>query len=79
MVAVHQVVADVPLGFPSCQVASWWNPFRLEAAKQALHWRVIPAVPSTAHALLHPVAPEPLSEQAAGVLAALDALLKIKR
>ncbi len=72
VVAIYQVMTNVPLGLLRRQVAGRRNPFRLQTAEQALHRRIVSAVPSAAHALLHPVAPELLPKQAAGVLGGLN-------
>src|SRR3989344_6696114 len=71
VVAVHHVMTDVPLGLLSCQVTGRWNLLRFQTAEQSLHRRVIPAVAPAAHALFHPISPQPLPKQAASVLAAL--------
>src|SRR5690606_29604920 len=71
VVAVHEVMADISLRFSDTQVTRRRYPLGLQTAKEPFHRRVIPAVTPPAHALPHPVTPEPLSEQAARVLAAL--------
>src|SRR5690606_4103471 len=71
VIAMHQVMADVPLRLSGSHVACRRYPFCFQAAKQPLHRSVVPAVAASTHALLHAVAPQPLPEQAAGVLAAL--------
>lgn len=71
VVVIHQVVADIPLGFPQAHVPRGRKPFRLEAPEQPLHRRVIPAVATPTHALGHAIAPQPLPKYPAAVLAAL--------
>lgn len=74
VVALHQIPTDIPLCQCSAHVAQARHPFRLQAAKQPLHWRVVMAVPAPAHALLEPIAPQSLTEAPAPILAALIAL-----
>src|SRR5690606_3598913 len=68
---MHQVTADISPSLPGALVPRRRDPLALQAAEEPLHRRIVPAVSPSAHALLHPVAPQSLTEQAAGVLAAL--------
>lgn len=68
---MHQVMTDVPLRLSCSRVACRRYPFCLQAVKQTLHRGIVPAVAASTHALLHPVAPQPLSEQTTDILAAL--------
>lgn len=71
VVTRHQVVANIPLCFAKRGVAGGWYPFRLQASEKPLHGRIVPAVTPSAHALSHAIAPQPLPEFPAGILAAL--------
>src|SRR5690606_16974267 len=68
---MHQVTADISPSLPGALVPRRRDPLALQAAEEPLHRRIVPAVSPSAHALLHPVAPQSLTEQAAGVLASL--------
>ena len=71
VVSVHQVVTDISMRFCQSHVSGARYPLAFQAAKQPLHWCVVPAVSTSAHALLHPIAPQPLPVQAATVLTTL--------
>ena len=53
--------------------------FGFDRAKAAFHWSVIPAISFPAHRLDHPGCIEDLAVIRGGILAALDALLFVKR
>ena len=74
VVALHEIAANVLLSQRCRHVAHRWYPLRLQAAKQPLHGGVVVAVSMSAHALRHPIAPEPLTETTAAILAALVAM-----
>ena len=69
---MHQVMADASVRFLGRHVARGRYPFSFQAAKHALHRRIIPAVSTTAHALAHAVTPEPLTKLTAAHIAPPD-------
>src|SRR3569833_4612130 len=74
VVPVHQIMADIPMCLLSAGITETRNPFRIEAAKQPLRRRIVPAIAASAHALLHAFSPLLLSVGAAVFLVALFCL-----
>lgn len=74
VVALHEIAAYVLLSQRCCHVTHRRHPLRFQAAKQPLHGGVVVAVSPPAHALRHPIAPEPLTETTAAILATLVAV-----
>ena len=68
---MHQVIIDVAVRFLSSHVAHSRYPFSFQAAEHTFHRRIVPTVPTTAHALAHAITPEPLTKLAAAILRAL--------
>lgn len=73
---MDQVVTDVSVRFLFRHVAHGRYPFSFQAAKHALHRRIIPTVSTTAHALAQAVKYEPLAKLAAAIL---QALIRVKQ
>src|SRR3569833_1837407 len=76
VVPVHQIMADIPMCLLSAGITETRNPFRFEAAKQPLHRRIVPAIATSAHALLHAITPKQQTKRAAEIL---DALIRMKQ
>ncbi|MNE91741.1 hypothetical protein D3C80_1893880 [compost metagenome] len=70
-VVSHEEAGHILSGFFNCRVALGGHPLRLERPKEALCWRVVPALPSAAHTLRYSVLKQLGLEALAGVLAAL--------
>lgn len=72
-------VADYrALSFVEAVIALHRYPFGLQAPEELLHWSVIPAVTPPTHALLYPTTPQCVPVLEAAIVAALDALLRVK-
>ena len=79
VVIVHQIATNIFFGLRQIPISHGRYPLGFQTPEQSLHRCVVPAVATSAHALCHSIAPEPLTELAAGVLTALDALLRVKQ
>ncbi len=51
VVIAAQILCDIPYGIMDIQIPFRGNPFTLQAAKDSLHWGIIPAISPSAHAL----------------------------
>lgn len=71
VVVVHQIATNIFLGLRQTSVSQGRYPLKFQTPEQPLHRRIVPAIATPAHALCHSIAPEPLTELAAGVLASL--------
>ena len=72
-------IADYrPPGLAEAVVSLRRHPFCLQAPEEPLYRRVIPAVTPATHTLLYPTAPQGLPIFTAGIVTALDALLRVK-
>ena len=67
-----------PSGIP-IEIFALMDEFGFQRAEEALHRRIVPAVCLSAHRLGDGSGPQDTSVVAGGVLAALDALLIVKR
>src|SRR3569833_2846768 len=76
VVPEHQIMADIPMCLMSAGITEPRNPFRIAAAKQPLHRRIVPALAAAAHALLHAITPLLLTDGAAVIL---DAVFLMKQ
>lgn len=79
VVVVHQIATNIFFGLRQISISQGRYPFRFQTPEQPLHRCVVPAVATSAHALCHSIAPEPLTELSTGILASLDALLRVKQ
>src|SRR5690606_4233169 len=71
VVVVHQIATNIFFGLRQIPISEGRYPFRFQTPEQPLHRRVVPAVATSAHALCHSIAPEPLTELSTGILASL--------